>query len=98
MNEALLNLYSSKWEDLTAATTSILEDETLDIKPANPLILYIDEEEEYKSADIRLMIFGQETNSWYDERGATIEAVQTLYDGFFNEGECWVMADNFGME
>ena len=95
MNEALLNLYSSKWDSLTAATKSILEDETLDIKPANPLLLYIDEEEEYKNADIRLMIFGQETNSWYDERGATIDAVQTLYDGFFNEGECWGYGGQF---
>lgn len=95
MNEALLNLYSSKWDNLTTATKSILEDETLDIKPANPLLLYIDEEEEYKNADIRLMIFGQETNSWYDERGATIDAVQTLYDGFFNEGECWGYGGQF---
>lgn len=95
MNEALLNLYSSKWENLMAATKPILEDETLDTKPANPLLLCIDKEDEFKNADIRLMIFGQETNSWYDQRGATIDAVQTLYNNFFNKGECWAYGGQF---
>jgi hypothetical protein len=95
MNEALRVLYRSKWNNLLTAIQPILEDDNLDIKPANPLLLYIDDEEEYKSADIRLMIFGQETNGWYDNHSGTIEAVQDIYDGFFNDGECWEYGKHF---
>ena len=42
MNEALGNLYSLKWDKLKAGLKPIIEDEKLDIKPANPLLLYID--------------------------------------------------------
>ena len=95
MNEALTNLYSSKWDNLTAGLKPIIEDSNLDIKPANPLLLYIDNEEEYKNADIRLMIYGQETNSWYEKENGTIDDIQTLYDGFFNEGDCWKYGGQF---
>lgn len=95
MNQELSALYSSKWDNLMSAIKPILEDEKLDIKPANPLLLSIHEEEAYKNADIRIMIFGQETNSWYDKRGATIDAVQSLYDVFFNQGECWSYSGQF---
>ncbi len=94
MNEQLLKLYSSKWSGLSGAITTILEDDTLDIKPANPLLLYINKEEDYKTADIKLMVFGQETNSWYDER-ATIKAVRYHYDNFFNGDKCWGYGGQF---
>ena len=89
MNEALTQLYESKWNALRTAIEPILSDPKIEIKPANPLLLYVGNEEEYKSADIKLMIFGQETNSWYDKRGETVDTVQNLYDEFFNGGECW---------
>lgn len=95
MNEALTKLYSSKWDKLTAGLKPIIQDESLDIKPANPLLIYIDNEEEYKNADIRLMIYGQETNSWYEKEDGTIDDIQTLYDGFFNGGECWTYGGQF---
>jgi hypothetical protein len=94
MNEQLLKLYSSKWRGLSAAITTILEDDILDIKPANPLLLYIKKEEDYKTADIRLMVFGQETNGWYDE-GANMEAVRGNYDNFFNGEKCWGYGGQF---
>ena len=95
MNDKLFALYESKWDLLLNAFEPIHNDERLEIKPANPLLLYIDNEEEYKNADIRVMIFGQETNSWYDERGATIEDVQDLYDDFFNGKNCWTYGGQF---
>ena len=89
MNKELSNLYHSKWQTLKTATKSILDDKSLEIKPANPLLIHIDDEEKYKNANIRLMIFGQETNSWYDDGDGEIEAIQKKYDTFFNEGKCW---------
>lgn len=89
MNEALSLLYNSKWENLSSALKQIEDDENEEIKPANPLLLYIDNEEEYRSADIRLMIFGQETNSWYSEVNGNVGDIQKKYDDFFNEGDCW---------
>jgi len=95
MNEALSTLYNSKWRGLTSALKPIIDDEKLEIKPANPLLLYVDNEDDYKSADIRLMIFGQETNSWYEKENGTIDDIQNLYDGFFNEEECWDYGGHF---
>lgn len=95
MNEALGNLYSLKWDKLKAGLKPIIEDEKLDIKPANPLLLYIDNEEEFKNADIRLMIYGQETNSWYEKENGSIDDILTLYDGFFNKGDCWKYGGQF---
>lgn len=37
---------------------------------ANPLLLHIKDEEKYKNADIKIMFFGQETNSWNGELGS----------------------------
>ena len=95
MNEKLKILYTSKWDALIKAFEPIHSDEKIDIKPANPLLLYVDSEEEYKKADIRLMIFGQETNGWYENEDVTLDAVQKLYNGFFNEGDCWKYGGQF---
>ncbi|MBN8877032.1 MAG: hypothetical protein J0I32_05755 [Sphingobacteriales bacterium] len=95
MNENLIQLYTSKWDNYFTMVNPILKDDNIEVKPANPLLLYIADEEAYKQADIRLMIFGQETNSWYEERDVTIAGVQNLYDGFFNDGECWNYGGQF---
>jgi hypothetical protein len=66
MNKQLFELYSSKWDELCSAMLPIIEKE--ETKPANPLLLYIKGKEEgvadYSEADIRVMVFGQETNGW----------------------------------
>jgi len=95
MNQALQSLYSSKWDNLAAKFNLILEDQKFGVKPANPLLLYIGDEEEYKKADIKLMIFGQETNGWYERGFGTIDDIQLLYNGFFNEGDCWSYGGQF---
>jgi hypothetical protein len=67
MNDQLLNLYNSKWGDLCSAMQPILADNTLELKPTCPLLLTIDNEDEFNNGEIRIMVFGQETNSWYNE-------------------------------
>ncbi len=52
--------------------------------PSNPLLLQIDEEE-FKSADIKVMIFGQETFGWH-EFSISIEKEMESYKNFFNNG------------
>ena len=95
MNDKLIQLYSSKWDNYFSAVKPLLEDDSIEIKPANPLLLYVSNKEEYVNADIKLMIFGQETNSWYEEKEISVRKVQKLYDGFFNDGECWNYGGQF---
>ena len=102
MNEQLLKLYSSKWDNLSSAINRIIEDEDLDIKPANPLLIHIDSEEDWKNADIRLMFFGQETNRWCGEWSDEsnpgrpgMDYVQGIYDVFFNKEGCWSYGGQF---
>ena len=64
MNAKLLELYSSKWEKLNSEIAKLNKDKSIDIKPTNPLLIFVKNEEEFINADIRLMIFGQETNPY----------------------------------
>jgi hypothetical protein len=94
MNKKLLNLYESNWEKLSASMRDILNDEQLEEKPTNPLLLYINEEE-YKAADIKIMVYGQETNDWEGPFQNYIEKTTTYYDEFLNQGECWNYGGQF---
>lgn len=90
MNSELQKLYFSKWDGLCASIKPILEDKDLVMKPTNPLLLYLDNEDELISADFRVMIFGQETNRWYGEFNTdNIKLSLDSYDKFFNHGRCW---------
>lgn len=95
MNKQLLNLYSSKWDKLCSAMQPILEDDTLETKPTCPLLLSIGNEEEFKNADIRLIVFGQETNNWYEEFHNEIIHIIGKYDEFYNSGGCWSYGGQF---
>lgn len=95
MNHLLLNLYSSKWDKLCSAIKSINEDDSLEIKPTNPLLLFIEKEEEYQKADIRVVIFGQETNSWFKGFNTDIIPILDCYKKFYNGGECWSYGGQF---
>lgn len=94
MNKELFELYSSKWDNLTKSISLIYQDDSLLSKPTNPLLIKIDNEEDYSSADIRLMIFGQETNGWY-EMEDSIEGILKGYDEFFNTGYCYSYGGQF---
>jgi hypothetical protein len=95
LNKQLLDLYSAKWDQLCAAMRPVLQDTTLEVKPTCPLLLTIHNEEAFATADIRVMVFGQETNSWYDEFHVDMLSIIDQYDGFFNDGECWGYGGQF---
>src|SRR5690606_16829959 len=65
------------------------------IKPANPFLLSIRDDEVYDSADLRVMVVGQETNGWYEGNEPSVETLQNLYDGFYHGGDCWKYGGQF---
>ena len=62
-NEALWHLYDSKWSDLC----KVLDENGLDGYEYNPLLLGIKDVEDFDSADIKVMLFGQDMSEggWY---------------------------------
>lgn len=76
INKQLKELYESCWKDLNQYGKKISS-----IKPANPLLLKIIEEE-YEQADLKVMIFGQETWGWH-EFSTSIEEGMNRYENFF---------------
>jgi hypothetical protein len=95
LNTSLHALYSSKWNSLQEAMRPVLHNPDNKIKPTSPLLLKVGNEAEYQNADIRLVIFGQETNSWYEEFHGDMQEVIGCYDGFFNDKECWGYGGQF---
>lgn len=87
INQKLRALYDSKWQGLTAAIQPVLQNTELEELPASPLLLKVGDEQAYQNADIKLVIFGQETNSWYESFHEDIDAVLGYYDEFFNSGK-----------
>ncbi|WP_210516109.1 hypothetical protein [Hymenobacter terricola] len=87
INEKLHALYASKWQNLVSGMKSILQDDNREATPASPLLIKIDDENAYEQADIKLMIFGQETNRWYESFHGDMDAIIGYYDEFFNEGQ-----------
>lgn len=85
MNSELRALYASKWDKLTKHMQHIKDAEDCPIKPTNPLLLSIDEEE-YRNADIRIMFYGQETNSWYDSFNPNMQFTLKEYENFYLSG------------
>jgi len=95
MNDQLFQLYSSKWPALRSAFNTIYDDERLGNKPTNPLLIFIDKEEEYRKADIRILICGQETNGWFENGNGDIGSVMNCYNEFFCGGKCWSYGGQF---
>jgi hypothetical protein len=85
LNKQLKELYASKWDVVIAALLEI-ENVEESMKPTNPYLLYIKDEDEWINADFRVMIFGQQTNNWHDSPCKNIEDVLKKYDVFFNDG------------
>ena len=103
LHEQLKALYASRWEDLCSVLQTVVCDERADVKPAYPFLLslarWVGEqptESWYADADLRVMVFGQETNSWTgknDDFGAppspvfspnvSMEAVMGIYEDFY---------------
>jgi hypothetical protein len=60
INEKLKKLYESKWDALTAGAKKIPG-----INIEHPLLLQVGED--YEKADVKVIIYGQETDGWYGE-------------------------------
>ena len=90
INEQLSELYASKREALSEALPKSVEGAPHP-HPTNPLLLYVGDEEAWQSAHLRVMIFGQETNSWegYYSPDKSIAHLCGMYNRFFNKGGCW---------
>lgn len=69
LNDKLVNLYGSHLADLYTAVEPLFSDDD-EAKPALPLLLELKVEDDgsipYESADVKVMIFGRETNNWND--------------------------------
>lgn len=65
LNDRLVNLYGSKLVGLYTDFEPLFEREG-GIKPALPLLLWLNDCEAYEKADVKVMIFGRETNYWND--------------------------------
>ena len=71
INEQLANLYLSKWDELC----KVLNDNGLFGYEYNPLLLNINDEDDFESADVRVMLIGQDMSdgNWYQyDRNADI--------------------------
>lgn len=94
MNNQLQNLYHSKWNELSSELQNILNDEKKEKKPTNPLLLKINERK-YSNADIKIMIFGQETNDWEGDFNNDIGHLLQEYDNFFNSQDSFSYGGQF---
>lgn len=70
INDKLVNLYGPKIPGLYSAVKPLFDNPDA-IRPALPLLIELNDDGAYENADIRVMVFGRETNNWNDikERG-----------------------------
>ncbi len=103
LHEQLKALYASRWEELCNALQTMVCNGRTDVKPAYPFLLSLARwegnrptERWYVDADLKVMVFGQETNSWVgknDDFGTppspifssdvSMEAVMGIYEDFY---------------
>ncbi|MCA5006810.1 uracil-DNA glycosylase family protein [Sphingobacterium bovistauri] len=94
MNTQLQNIYNEKWNTFSIKLNEILQDDLKENKPTNPLLLFINEEK-YQNADIKIMIFGQETNDWAGNFQNDINISINTYDEFYNSNACYSYGKQF---
>lgn len=102
MNKDLKELYNSKWNDLCNTLKPIVEDEQYKVKPAYPLLIDIGRWENdiqnegwYSDADIRVMIFGQETNGWKGDSDDFGTPPSAIFDPNISMGAVMGQYENF---
>ncbi len=83
LNKNLTELYQSKWKHFSEKLLEITNSNDYPVKPTNPLLIKIPNEDEYKKADIKIMIFGKETNDWDRHFKNNIVLIQSFYVHFF---------------
>lgn len=66
LNDRLVNLCGSKLVGLYSDFEPLFERKD-GVKPALPLLLWLNDCEAYEKADVKVMIFGREINNWHDK-------------------------------
>ncbi|MFA5972085.1 MAG: hypothetical protein WC780_07020 [Lentimicrobiaceae bacterium] len=84
INVQLGDLYRSKWKAFSNELNKIVNKEEYGIKPTNPLLLNHRDSAFYESADIRVMIIGQETYDWEGVFYDDIDKILTVYPNFYH--------------
>jgi uracil-DNA glycosylase len=82
MNEELRQLYEQHWNGLSEAITELKGKLKGKEQPSNPLLIQLPHESAYRSADIRLMVFGQETNNWHSDFQGDMDKTLSWYSTF----------------
>ncbi len=95
VNKKLTSLYEKNWEITSRKMNEVIDNQEYIIKPTNPLLLVLKDEEKFNNADIRIIIYGQETNDWCGNFEADIEETKLTYNNFFNTNECFKYAGHF---
>ena len=80
LNDQLTELYSKNWSVLEMQAKSISN-------ITHPLLIKVNEEK-YLGSDIKVMIFGQETDGWHgkfprEEDPSTVERIMCGYESYF---------------
>lgn len=102
LHEQLMSLYAGHWPALADALRLLVQGGTNGVKPSYPFLLSLahwdgqPDEGWYADADLKVMVFGQETNCWYgncDDFGTppspvfspevSMEAVMGIYEDFY---------------
>lgn len=79
VNNELEKLYAKYWEELQKNANNIINNTTVkENHPANPFLIKINEKE-YEKADLKVMVFGQETWGWNKSFGVSIEEGMNHY-------------------
>lgn len=94
VNSRLTELYTNSWPNLAGQLEEIKASDQI-VKPTNPLLLSVKEEDKYLNADLRVMIFGQETNDWGGDFTNNIEYIKSIYDDFFSSRHCFKYGGQF---
>jgi hypothetical protein len=95
MNNELIKLYASKWDELCKELEPLFKEREMEYKPANPFLISVPDEKEYREADIRIMIYGKETNSWNGVFDGNIDSSIKTYKDFYGGGEWKEYGGNF---
>ncbi|MDR2119131.1 MAG: hypothetical protein LBP25_06325, partial [Tannerellaceae bacterium] len=91
LTEKLLALYRSKWSPYIDLLREIAENDPAP-EPSNPFLICVDEEEQWTKADLKVMVFGQETCGWEGYAGTPAEYLLDLYRRRFH-GREWEEGD-----
>lgn len=89
-NERLRELYSTHWRSLNQKFSQY---EFSEKRPSNPLLLCVDER--YSNADIKVVYFGQETNSWEKDFPKGIQHLLSTYRKFYLSDYCFKYSGQF---